>query len=143
MKDPIEGLLDEVRLLFHCAVQTGERLHAGESVTLGMRGVLEFLQRNGPAAVPEIARRRLVTRQHIQTLVNALLKRKLVALEPNPAHRRSPLVSLTADGSRAIDRMRRREARLYARTDLGMQRGDIERAAATLARVRVALGGAE
>jgi DNA-binding MarR family transcriptional regulator len=139
--DGIESLLNEVRMLFHRAVQVGEELHGDEPVTVGMRAVLEYVCRHGPASVPQIARRRLVTRQHIQTLVNKLLEGGLVALDPNPAHRRSPLVGLTPAGTRLIERMLRREARFYADLRPDVRREAIEQAAATLARVRQAMGG--
>jgi len=98
MSPELDDLLDEVRLLWHVAVQATERLHDGEAVTVGMRAVLEFLARNGPRSVPDIARSRLVTRQHIQSLVNGLLELRLVSLEDNPAHRRSSLVQLAPEG---------------------------------------------
>ncbi len=50
-----------------------------------------------------------MTRQHVQTLVNALVERKLVELTPNEAHKRSSLVSLTGSGERLIKRMKKRE----------------------------------
>ena len=53
--DGIEATLDQVRLLWHVLVQAAERLHEDEPVTLGMRGVLEFVARNGATAVPDIA----------------------------------------------------------------------------------------
>jgi DNA-binding MarR family transcriptional regulator len=139
--DAIEQLLDEVRLLWHALVQSGERLHEEERVTLGMRGVLEFLALNGPSTVPHIARSRNVTRQHIQTLVNALAEQDLAAFGTNPAHRRSALVRLTPEGEKAIDRMRRREQRFFDRTDLGRQADELRHAAQTLRAVRIALGG--
>src|SRR5512138_3252979 len=103
MTGSLDELLDEVRLLWHVTVRTAERLHEAEPVTVGMRAVLEFLARNGPTAVPEIARSREVTRQHIQALVNGLLELRLVALDENPAHRRSALVRLTPEGQKTID----------------------------------------
>jgi DNA-binding MarR family transcriptional regulator len=140
--DGVEGLLDEVRRLYHRAVQVAEELHADEPVTVGMRAVLEFLFRHGAASVPQIARRRFVTRQHIQALVNKLLERGLVALEPNPAHRRSALAAPTPAGRRVIERMLRREARFYAAAELDVRRETIEEATRTLARVRRSMGGA-
>jgi len=139
----VENLLNEVRMLFHRAVQAAEELHSEEEVSLGMRAVLEFLLRNGPATVPEIARRRYVTRQHIQTLANAVVERGLATLEPNPAHRRSSLVTLAPAGRELIERMRRRELRLYEGTDFGVPGKALEQAARTLARVRHGLGGVE
>jgi len=133
------ALFDEVRLLFHRLTLTAEQLHAGEPITVGMRGVLEYLQRNGPATVPTIARQRQVTRQHIQTLVNALLGAGLVAADDNPAHQRSPLIALTAAGNRVITRMRRREQRYLERLDLPMSQPDLNSATQTLRALRDAL----
>ena len=53
MAQPVDELLDQVRLLWHVLVQAAERLHEGEPVTLGMRAVMEFLARNGPTTVPD------------------------------------------------------------------------------------------
>jgi DNA-binding MarR family transcriptional regulator len=137
--DPLEELLNEVRLLWHRLVRTGETLHAGEPITLGMRAVLERLAREGAATVPGIARGRHVTRQHIQALVNGLLERKLVELRDNPAHKRSPLVGLTPPGAEAIRRMKRKEARWLAGRDLGVSPKGLTEAAAVLRAVRAGL----
>lgn len=141
MSHPIDELLDQVRLLWHVTVQAGERLHEGEAVTLGMRAVLEFLEVNGPRAVPEIARIRHVTRQHIQVLVNGLLELQLVSLDDNPAHRRSSLVRLTSEGQKAIARMRRRERHFLDGLELSAKPNELRQAAAVLSAVREALGG--
>ena len=138
---PLEALLDEVRLLWHASGRAAERLHGEEEVTLGMRAVLEFLSLNGPTPVPAIARSRQVSRQHVQALVNELEARYLVALEVNPAHRRSPFVRLTRGGETVIARMKGRERRFFGSLELGQTRAELERAAATLRDVRRALGG--
>lgn len=137
MKDPVafEALCNEIRLAMHRLVQVGEAVHADEPVTLGMRGVLEFLERNGDATVPQIARSRHVTRQHIQSLVNSLVEGGWVALRDNPAHRRSPLVSLTRAGARQILRMRRKERRAFAAMPIEATDAQIEAATRTLRRV--------
>jgi DNA-binding MarR family transcriptional regulator len=142
MPDQVTELLDEVRLLFHLAAQTAEDLHAAEPITVGMRAVLELLQRTGPATVPDIARRRHVTRQHIQTLVNALLAQGLVTATDNPAHQRSPLLSLTPDGARMIRRITDRERRFLARLALPLDPAELARARRTLATLRTAIGAA-
>ena len=132
----LERLFDEVRLLWHAMVRAGGRLHAREPVTLSMRAVLEALLREGPSSVPTIARRRHVTRQHVQALVNALLERRLVALAPNPAHRRSSLVALTKDGEGTIRRMKERETRYLGSLETRVSGLGLERAAAVLRAVR-------
>jgi DNA-binding MarR family transcriptional regulator len=141
MQEPLDELFDQVRLMWHVMVLTAERLHEDELVTLGMRAVMEFLARNGPAAVPDIARSRHVTRQHIQALVNDLLELRLVSLDENPAHRRSALVRLTPEGRKGIERMKRRERQFFDGLELKARPDDLRRAAATLSAVREAMGG--
>ncbi len=130
-----EELLNEVRLVWHLILQVGERLHAQEDITLGMRAVLEHLLWEGPSTVPAIARARYVTRQHIQSLVNGLLNRNLVVLQSNPAHRRSRFVRLTAEGERLIRRMKAREAPIFAE-NFGVEEQGLRRAVKVLKAVR-------
>jgi DNA-binding MarR family transcriptional regulator len=137
--EPLERVVDEVRLLWNALVRAGEDLHAREGLTMGMRAILEFLQRHGPGTVPNVARRRGVTRQHVQALVNPLLERRLVRARDNPAHRRSPLIELTAAGRRTIERMRRREAAVFRQVAPGLAAAELRRTAGTLAALRAAL----
>jgi DNA-binding MarR family transcriptional regulator len=108
---PVEQLINEVRLLYQSLVQIGEAIHADSKVSMGMRAVLEYLDRNGDATVPDVARARRVSRQRIQTLVNPLLEMDLAESISNPASKRSPLITLTTNGTKTILEMRRREGR--------------------------------
>ncbi len=138
--DAIEQLVDEVRLLWNTLVERGERLHDREGdVTMAMRAVLEYLLRNGPTTVPNVARARHVTRQHIQVQVNELLDAGLVKLVENPAHKRSPLVALSRTGERRIARMREREASVFASASIQTSAAELQRAAAALRDVREAV----
>jgi DNA-binding MarR family transcriptional regulator len=132
----LEDLLDEVRLAWHVLIQVGESIHASEPITLGMRSVLELLLKHGPKTVPDIARSRFVTRQHIQMLVNGLLDVRLVTLSDNPAHKRSSLVCLSRSGERTIQRMLERERGYLARGESTISAPELRRAAATLRSVR-------
>jgi DNA-binding MarR family transcriptional regulator len=136
---PIEDLIDEVRLLWNALVRRGEALHERDGIGMGLRAILEFLLRNGPTTVPNIARRRGVSRQHVQTLVNPLIERKWVRPVENPAHRRSPLMELTSRGRQAIERMRRREAAIFRDVASDLSAHDLERSAATLRALRRAV----
>jgi DNA-binding MarR family transcriptional regulator len=108
---PTEQLINEIRLLYQSLVLIGDEIHAGSDISMGMRAVLEYLDRNGDTTVPHIARSRRVTRQRIQTLVNALLQLELVAIIDNPASKRSPLIGLSKSGRKTILEMRKREGR--------------------------------
>lgn len=132
-------LMDEVRLLLHAAVRFVDELHADVAVTAPERAVLEFLVRRGPTTVPDIARSRGVSRQHIQTIVNGLLDRWFVEAIRNPAHRRSPLVALTADGTQLIDDMLDLERLAMTERLAGIEPAEMVEAADLLAEVRARL----
>lgn len=136
MQTDIEELINQVRLLFNALVQAGEQIHAGRGVTMAQRAVLEFLYRNGPATVPDIARRRRVSRQHIQTLVNPLLASGAVESIDNPAHKRSRLIGLTQAGRRTIGQMQAREREVLEEHALTVSAGQLRQAAEVLRSVR-------
>lgn len=64
-------------------------------------GVLNTLITHGPATVPDIARMRPVSRQHIQMLANELVAAGLAEFKHNPRHRRSKLLAITELGREA------------------------------------------
>ncbi len=137
--EALEMLFDEVRRGMHRLVQVTEAIHGGGDTTLGMRAILEYLHRNGDVTVPQIARDRHVTRQHIQMLVNALLDRELVRLVDNPAHRRSALVSLTSAGRKQIRSMRAKERRAFEAMGIEVSERQLREATRTLRIVRESL----
>ncbi|MDX2380211.1 MAG: MarR family transcriptional regulator [Acidimicrobiia bacterium] len=134
--NPALTLMDEVRLLMHAAARFVEELHTDLDVSTPERAVLEFLVRNGSTTVPDIARARGVSRQHIQTIVNGLLARSLVQTAINPAHRRSSLLVLTAGGSALIEEMLDRERLVMADRLEGITEASMTEAADVLAAVR-------
>lgn len=136
MTQPLDSVINEVRLLYQSLVQIGDALHSGLKISMGMRAVLEYLERHGDTTVPDIARERRVTRQRIQTLANALLERDWITTRDNPASRRSPLLALTPTGVRTIRDMRLAESRLLS-VDIPDRR--LQEAQATLKRLREAL----
>lgn len=139
MTHDLLSLTNEVRLFFHQLSASGEALHRDEPVSMGMRAVLEHLFQNGATTVPDIARARGVTRQHIQTLVNELIELGTVRLADNPAHKRSSLVELSQKGKQMIQRMKARENRFFADVRGSVAAGDVRRATRTLRLLRLAL----
>jgi DNA-binding MarR family transcriptional regulator len=135
----VRRLLDEVILLEHRLVRTAEALHADLDVSVPGRAVLEFLERTGRSSVPDIARARDVSRQHIQTIVDSLESDRLIQRTSNPAHRRSPLFALTTSGSELIELMHERERKVIQHRVVGIDRADIVAATEVLAAVRAAL----
>jgi DNA-binding MarR family transcriptional regulator len=113
-----------------------EQLHERPELTNACRGVLRDLVRLGPRSVPQLARRRECSRQHVQVLVNRLVADGMAELVPNPDHRRSPLVSLTGAGRDALEAMWRREAELVDQLPVEAIVGDLRRAAEVLGQLR-------
>ena len=94
-------------------------------VTPGMRGLMASLADGGARTVPDLARERSFSRQHVQTLANELLAAGLAVARSNPAHRRSPLIALTAEGARRLRLLQDRETQLLARTAPAVSQADI------------------
>lgn len=95
---PVYTVFWRTRRLFQRLGTEFQPVPGGAELSGAQRAVLEFLDRGGMQTVPEIARQRSVSRQHIQVSVNALLTAGWVEDLPNPAHRRSALIAITAAG---------------------------------------------
>jgi DNA-binding MarR family transcriptional regulator len=134
-----EELFEETRLLFHGLKQWAEALHSGLDVTVAMRGVLELILIGGATTVPEMARARGVSRQHIQQQVDALLERDFVERQVNPAHKRSSMLALTDKGRALIQNMRADELNALSRLQVGVSDHAVQEAAQVLSAWRAAL----
>lgn len=93
-------------------------------VTAAMHAVLEALHERGAQTVPQIARSKRVTRQHIQALADRLLASELISSQHNPKDRRSPLLQLTEHGEAVFEQMRQREVGVL--TEMGRALGDCD-----------------
>lgn len=99
-----------VRRVFRAMTARADEYLAELGITAADRAVLEFLSAGEPLPVPEIAARYQVSRQHVQVTVNQLSDKALVSIRPNPRHKRSPLIAISAAGKRLFARIRRRES---------------------------------
>ena len=113
----------------------GERTGAVSETGAGIWGLFRSLELGGPQTVPQLARARPVSRQHIQTMVNQLAENGLVELIDNPAHRRSKLVRLTDAGRARFSELDAKIKALAAELAIEIDEDDL----ATAARVMVAL----
>jgi DNA-binding MarR family transcriptional regulator len=68
-----------------------------------------------PQPVAGIARTMGITRQSVQRIADLLVERGLATYEPNPAHRRAKLLTPTAEGRAAVERLDPGHADLAAR----------------------------
>ena len=139
MRDIVTAVINEVRLLNNRLIELVDDLHHDTGISAPQRAVLEFIHRDGPATVPTIARTRGVTRQHIQTISNELRALNLIEPLKNPAHQRSPLMTLTESGRETIERMLLREGEHLAGSVSDLDENRLLSAVQTLADLRHAL----
>ena len=93
----------------HLRMRTNEIHQDLNGVNASMRSVMEILSYAGSITVPEIGRVKGVSRQHIQLVVNTLLKVGLIKRQDNPSDKRTYLVSLTSTGKDTYDSIQIRE----------------------------------
>lgn len=125
-------LIRQIRSGFNLLRVLGDDLHRDLKVTAAMRAIMETLAEDGEQTVPQIARTKSVSRQHIQVNVDALLRKSLVVLRENPNHLRSPFVALTPQGRATFTTMRRREADLLERLSNRFSMNQLEQATETI-----------
>ena len=112
-------LINETSALFHRLKVVAEEVHQHGEMTGGLRSVLRNLNKVGELTVPQIARERAVSRQHVQMLVNQLAEKGYVEFIENPAHKRSAFIRLTPEGKKAVETMNRQEEKLLSKSNVG------------------------
>jgi DNA-binding MarR family transcriptional regulator len=128
----VEAVTREIRHCFNRLKAAGDDLHRDLGITASMRAVLESLHAASERTVPDVAREKRVSRQHIQVLVNELAGGGFVRTYPNPNDKRSPLVTLTATGRATFEGMRRREATVLSELARAVTECDLDATLATL-----------
>ena len=113
-----------------------ERIHGQGEVSSGRRAILLNLARLGPATVPALAAMRPVSRQYVQRLADALDAEDLIAKAPNPAHARSPLLSITEKGRARLAQMLGQERPILEELAEGMSVDEAGRMTAALLNLR-------
>lgn len=94
-------LLVEVFRVNGLLLAAGDELARPAGLTSARWQVLGVVD-HGPATVAQVARTMGLTRQSVQQTTDALVRDGLVALVPNPAHRRARLMTLTPEGRTAL-----------------------------------------
>lgn len=138
--ETLYDLIREIRLAFNRLRTVSDAMNEKQGVTAAMRAVLEHLDQDGPATVPQIARVKSVSRQNIQLLADALAKAGLARFAENPGHKRSRLLEITADGRAAFADIRSRESHALHEIGKSLDPAAVAGAAATLHALNDALG---
>lgn len=124
--------INEVPRAFFRLSAIAETVFCDLGVSAAERGVLRDLFIEGEATAPEMARRKPVTRQSIQPVLDGLVAKGLARADDNPRHKRSKLYSLTQAGiDRCVD-LQKRELAAIREMINGMSPADFAAAAAAL-----------
>ena len=104
------AVIRDIRLCFNLLRARADEMHQDLGVNASMRAVMESVAGGDEKTVPEIARSRGVSRQHIQVIVNGLTEANLVKARDNPDDKRTFLVSLTEHGQTVFAEIQKRES---------------------------------
>ena len=132
-------LIRQVRTCFNQLRTLAENLAADLEVNPSMRSIMESLSQRGLCTVPDLAQERGTSRQHVQTVMNTLLKHGHVRREDNPEHKRSVLYLLTTQGEKVFAEIQRRESAPMRALLGALDQTDVTAAAGVLARVNLEL----
>ena len=83
---------------------------------------------NGALTVPQAARRMGLTRQSVQRVADDLVDHGLATKQPNPDHKRSPLIDLTPLGMHRLEEITRRQHIWVNALAKGLGSGSLEAA---------------
>lgn len=133
-------LMLEVIQTFHRLRAVGAEEGAVSAGGGGSWGLMRSLAEGGEQTVPEIARARPVSRQHIQKLADELAAEGLVEFVGNPAHKRSKLLRLTPAGRARYKATSARIQEIADALGRGLDAREVAAAADLLATLKARLG---
>lgn len=149
MYDPAPGrtrdvlsLINEIPRAFFRLSAIAEDLFADLGLGPPERGTLRDLFVEGESAAPDLARRKAVSRQAVQRVLDGLVAKGLVRPEINPRHKRSKHYVLTKAGIETCVEIQRREMEKIASLMTGAVEADFAKAAAAVAALNALLAGA-
>jgi DNA-binding MarR family transcriptional regulator len=136
VRGELRAVVDETIALFHRVRWVAEQIYGADGRSTARRGILRGLVRYGPRTVPQLARSRSVTRQHVQEVVDYLTAHGFVERVANPAHARSQLIRATRRGFATVAHMDEVDAATLVAIGGGLSLHDLSVTARTLRAVR-------
>jgi len=133
----IAALASQLRIAVARTARTLRR-EAGEGITPTLMCALATIEHHGPMTVGALAEHERVTKPTVTRTVHALVDQGLVVRTGDLDDGRVAWLTLSADGRRLVQRVRRRKDEYLARRLRGLEPAEIEalqRAADVLARI--------
>lgn len=122
----MQELMGETISAFFLLRAAGKQIGAVTANDGGYWGMLRSLKLEGAQTVPQIARSRPVSRQHIQKLANEMIADGVIELINNPAHQRSKLLQLTPKGETIFQEITARIAQAAAGLSQDIDAADLQ-----------------
>ena len=133
---PLKQLIWQTRRLFQRLNTEFNEISESLGISTSQRAILEFLAMQSPQTVPQIARDKSVSRQHIQQLANELIEKGLIETIENPAHKRSALLQLTTRGTTLFKKLSTLENHLLSSAQQHLNTQRLEQATSTLSSIQ-------
>ncbi len=136
----LNRLIAETRGFFHDLEEVSEIILARHDLSPQERRLMMTLRKHRRSTVPQLARKRDVSRQYVQVTMNDLAERGLVVFRDNPDHKRSRLLELTPEGEERIREIMAREGEAMQRLAGGLTPYEVREAVEVLQKARIGLG---
>ncbi len=133
------ALINEIPRAYFRLAAIAEDLFADLGVGPPERGALRDLFVEGQSSAPDLARRKAVSRQAVQAVLDGLVGKGLVRTLINPRHKRSKHYVLTQSGIEACIEIQRREIAKISSVFKDAREADFARAAEALSVLNAAL----
>jgi DNA-binding MarR family transcriptional regulator len=134
--EAIQELMIETTAMFFLLRAAGKQIGAVTASDGGYWGMLRSLKLEGPQTVPQLARSRPVSRQHIQKLANEMVAEGVLEWADNPAHQRSRLLQLTFKGEGSFQEISERIAQVAEGFAEGMNAEELQVSVRVLRQLR-------
>ncbi|KQH79935.1 hypothetical protein AO501_22495 [Mycobacterium gordonae] len=138
MPDDIALLVADIYEAAGALRKSGEAVAKTEGQTQARWQLLSVISGDA-TSVPRAARRLGVSRQGVQRIANNLVDDGLAQWRPNPDHRSSPLLELTAAGRRALSSITDRASAAQRSLTADIEADDIRTARKVLQRLTAAV----
>lgn len=138
MADDIALLVADIYEAAGALRKSGEAVAKTEGQTQARWQLLSVISGDA-TSVPRAARRLGVSRQGVQRIANTLVDDGLAQWRPNPDHRSSPLLALTATGRRVLSSITDRASAAQRSLTADIEAGDIRTARKVLQRLTAAV----
>ena len=132
----MEELMTETIATFFRLRAMGQQIGAVTPNGSGYWGLMRSLKQEGAQTVPQLARSRPVSRQHIQKLANNMIAEGVIELVHNPAHKRSKLLRLTSKGETVFQELNQQIAKVAINLAEDMDVQELQIAVKVLKQIR-------